>query len=79
MEMDRIELGVVPEKTHKVVSDPVIARKLLQDGFSIVDIKAKKHAPKETVFVFKIEDGFYEKMQQYIQERKDRVAKKAEE
>ena len=77
--MDRIELGVVPEKTYKVVSDPVIARKLLQDGFRVIDIKAKKHAPKETVFFFFFENGFYDKMQQYIQERKDRIAKKVEE
>lgn len=67
--MTNIEMAVVPEKTTKVVPDPVIARKLIQEGYSIIDIKPKKNFPKETAFVFKVTDGFMEDLNKLIEEK----------
>lgn len=68
--MMNVEMAVMPEKTTKVVSDPVIARKLVQSGFSIIDIKPKKHFPRETAFVFEIKDGFIDEMNKLIEEKR---------
>ena len=67
-----IELGVVPEKDHKIVTDPAIARKLCKDGFVITDIKPKKSNSRESVYIFKVIPGFMEKMNEYISEKKSR-------
>lgn len=67
-----IELGVVPEKECKIVSEPSIARKLLKDGFKIVDIKPKKGAARESIFVFGVEGNFMETLAKYIEERKEK-------
>ena len=67
--MKNIEMAVMPEKDTKVVPDPVIARKLIHSGYSIVDIKPKKHFPRETAFVFKVVDGFIEDMNKLIEEK----------
>lgn len=40
----------------KVILNPTIARQLLQRGNPIIDIKANKNAPRETVFVFNDDD-----------------------
>lgn len=71
----KVEMAVVPNKVEnenkdfKVVSDPSIARKLLKDGFTIADIKSKKSYPRESVFVFKVEDGFMDKLNGYLESR----------
>lgn len=78
--MEKIEFGVVTEqKTCKIVSDAAIARKLLKDGYRIVDIKPKRNHERETTFVFANEGDFMETMGKYIQERKEKVEKKEEE
>lgn len=67
--MINVEMAVVPEKTTKVVPDPVIARKLVQSGYTIIDIKPKKHFPRETAFVFQVVDGFIEQLNKLIEEK----------
>lgn len=76
--MSVIEMAVVPEKEYKVVSDASIARRLLKDGYRIVDIKPKVGTPKASVFVFAIEGDFMDVMGHYIQERKEKFDKKEE-
>lgn len=76
--MNQIELAIVPEKEYKVVSDASIARKLLKDGYRIVDIKPKVGTPRATVFVFAVEGDFMNTMGRYIQERKEKFDKKEE-
>lgn len=71
-----IELGVVPDVTYKVVTDPSIARKLHKDGFPIADIKPKRGRERETVFVFEATSVFIERFNQYIKERKEKSAEK---
>ena len=69
---NNIELGVVPKKfvkKNKIVTDPAVSRRLLKDGFRIVDIKPKRGFPRESIFVFEIVDGLLEKIEQYTAER----------
>ena len=70
METNKIEMAVVPE--NKIVTEAAIARKLLKDGYTIVDIKPKKGAVRESIFVFKNVPGFMDKMGEYIAERKEK-------
>ena len=75
METNNIEFGVVPDKNGKIVSDAAIARKLLKDGYRIIDIKPKRGHERETIFVFENSGDFIEKMNQYVNERKEKFAK----
>jgi len=76
----KIEMAVVPEekveKTCKIVNDASIARKLLKDGFKMVDIKPKRNHERETIFVFEVSDGFMSKMEEYINAKKSGKDKK---
>lgn len=76
--MNQIEMAVVPEKENKIVSEASIARKLLKDGYRVVDIKPKRNRERETIFVFKNENGFMNKLSEYIQERKANFNKQTE-
>ena len=68
-----VEMAVVENKKEvKVVVDPSIARKLLKSGFTIIDIKGKKSYPRETVFCFKVEDGFMETLENLMNEKKNK-------
>ena len=73
---NKIEMAVVPEKEYKVVSDASISRRLLKDGYKLIDIKPKKGHERETVFIFKVEDGFAGAFDKYIAEKKERREKK---
>ena len=42
----------------KVIFSPQLAQWLLHKNYSIVDIKPKREYPNETVFVFKVDEGF---------------------
>lgn len=44
----------------KIILQGDLARHLLKNGYQIVDIKPKKENPQSTVFVFKVEDGFFD-------------------
>ena len=73
---NKIELGVVEEqKTCKIVSDASIARRLLKDGYRIIDIKPKRGHERESIFVFAVEGNFMEVMGKYIQESKEKKEK----
>lgn len=65
-----IELGVVPETTHKVVTDPSVARKLCKDGYVIIDIKPKRSNTRESVYIFNVVPGFMEKLNEHIEEKR---------
>ena len=77
--MNQIDMAVVPEKENKIVSEASIARKLLKDGFKMVDIKPKRNHERETIFVFEISDGFMDKMDEYITAKKNSKKEKKEE
>lgn len=51
--------------TDKLIFSPQLATKLLKRGFTIVDLKADREDPKQTIFVFRVSDGFYEAIEEY--------------
>lgn len=75
MDNANVEMAVVPELTYKIVNDASIARKLLKDGYKIGDIKPKRGHERETIFVFEITEGFMDKLQLYISEKKNNKEK----
>ena len=55
----------------KLIFSPQLAQWLLHEGFSIVELKPKRNSPKETVFVFEEEDGFYEAITIWTEAKED--------
>lgn len=76
MEIENFETAVVPQ--CKVVAEASIARKLLKDGYKVVDIKPKRNHERESIFLFEVVPGFMETMNKYIDEKKNRVKSKEE-
>lgn len=50
-------------KNTKLIMNPVMARKLLNKGNVIVDLKPKKENVRETIFVFKLTDKLLSDME----------------
>jgi hypothetical protein len=48
------------EKEYIVLKNAIDAKKMIRLGYIVKDIKAKKEAPRETVFVFERTDKFLE-------------------
>ena len=42
------------EKQGKLIISPIVAKKLLDMGNTIIDLKPNKRNPRETVFVFEV-------------------------
>lgn len=74
MEINNVEMAVLPK--GKIVPEASIARKLLKDGYKIIDIKPKKSNHHESAFVFEVVPGLIEKVDEYTAERKSRFVKK---
>lgn len=74
MVINNVEMAVLPK--NKIVSDAPVARKLIKDGYRVIDIKPKKNSPKESVFIFEVVPGFMEKMNEYNMERKEKKEEK---
>lgn len=56
-------------KTSKCIFSPQLAQYLVQCGFKIIDLKPKKNAPRETVFVFEYTKGFDEQVGIWLDEK----------
>lgn len=54
------------QKEYQCIVTAVLARHLLKQGFTIVDIKPQKENPDKTVFVFSNSDKLQESIQNYI-------------
>lgn len=50
----------------KVIFSPQLAQWLLHKNYSIVDIKPKREYPNETVFVFKVDEGFEDEVASWL-------------
>ena len=66
MDNSRFETAVVPQ--NKIVTEAAVARRLLKDGYKVIDIKPKKGSARESVFIFEVAPGFMEKLNAYISE-----------
>ena len=54
------------EKTAKIIFSPQLANYLLKKGYTIIKLKPKHENPQESVFVFKIEEGFFEVVNEWL-------------
>ena len=50
----------------KLIFSPQLAQWLLNNHFTIVDIKPKREYPNETVFVFEVKEGFLESIEEWL-------------
>lgn len=62
-------MGILQMNKTKLIFSPQLAQWLLQNGFIIVDLKPKRDAEKETVFVFEVKSGFNTCVQAWLGER----------
>lgn len=68
--------AVVPDEQGKIIGDPATARRLIRSGFTVIDIKPKKEAARETVFVFRVNKAFNEALEKIEKEKAVRRAEK---
>ena len=61
------------KKDAKIIFSPQLANFLLQRGYTIIKLKPKKTNPDESVFVFKLEDGLLESIEDWMEESKDEI------
>lgn len=52
-------------KKTKIIMNPNVAVFLLNKGYRIVDIEAHRENRDKSVFIFKVEDGLFEAMEEY--------------
>lgn len=62
-------MGILQMNKTKLIFSPQLAQWLLQNGFIIVDLKPKRGAEKETVFVFEVKSSFNTCVQAWLGER----------
>ena len=60
----------------KVIFSPQLAQWLLHKNYSIVDIKPKREYPNETVFVFKVDEGFEDEVASWLDAKERQVVNK---
>lgn len=54
------------KKDAKIIFSPQLANFLLQRGYTIIKLKPKKDNEAESVFVFKLEDGLLESIEDWM-------------
>ena len=52
----------------KIIITAELARKLLQKGYRIIDIKPRRGSTDASVFVFQIEEGFIDDFYKFLKE-----------
>lgn len=54
------------KKDAKIIFSPQLANFLLLRGFTIIKLKPKHDAPNETVYVFRLDDGLLESIEDWM-------------
>ena len=54
------------KKDSKIIFSPQLANYLLHHGFEIIKLKPKHGSPSETVFVFRLDDGLYDAIEDWM-------------
>jgi hypothetical protein len=54
------------KKDAKVIFSPQLANYLLVNGYTIIKLKPKHTNPNETVFVFRLDDGLYDCIENWM-------------
>lgn len=60
-------------KDAKIIFSPQLANYLLACGFSIIKLKPKRDKENETVFVFRLEDGLYDSIENWMEQNEEDV------
>lgn len=58
-------------KDAKIIFSPQLANYLLQCGFEIIKLKPKHGNPNETVFVFRLVDGLYDSIEDWMGQKEN--------
>lgn len=61
------------KKDAKVIFSPQLANYLLSNGYTIIKLKPKHDNINETVFVFKLEEGLYECIENWMGQEETEV------
>jgi hypothetical protein len=54
------------KKDAKIIFSPQLANYLLLHGFTIIKLKPKHDSPTETVYVFRLDDGLLEAIEDWM-------------
>jgi hypothetical protein len=54
------------KKDAKIIFSPQLANFLLLRGYTIIKLKPKHNSPTETVYVFKLEDGLLNSIEDWM-------------
>lgn len=54
------------KKDAKIIFSPQLANFLLSRGYTIIKLKPKHEKPDETVFVFRLEEGLLESIEDWM-------------
>ncbi len=54
------------KKDAKIIFSPQLANYLLGKGYTIIKLKPKHDNENETVYVFRLEDGLYETIEEWM-------------
>ena len=58
-------------KDAKIIFSPQLANYLLACGFSIIKLKPKRDKENENVFVFRLEDGLYDSIENWMEQNEE--------
>ena len=58
-------------KDAKLIFSPQLANYLLACGFSIIKLKPNRDKENETVFVFRLEDGLYDSIENWMEQNEE--------
>lgn len=56
------------KKDAKIIFSPQLANFLLSRGYTIIKLKPKHGYPDETVYVFRLEDGLLDSIEDWMEE-----------
>lgn len=59
------------KKDAKVIFSPQLANFLLSRGYTIIKLKPKHGSPDETVYVFRLEEGLLESIEDWMEEAEE--------
>ena len=59
------------KKDAKVIFSPQLANFLLSRGYTIIKLKPKHGHPDETVYVFRLEEGLLDSIEDWMEEAED--------
>jgi hypothetical protein len=54
------------KKDAKVIFSPQLANFLLARGYQVIKLKPKHDCPSETVFVFRLDEGLYDAIEEWM-------------